>query len=303
MLQAPAKLNLGLRVGARGAGGLHSIESLFVPLALADRIELRQRASGVRLLTEGPVATPAGRSNLAHQAAQAFLDAARLDAGVTICLRKHIPSPAGLGGGSSDAGAVLRGLAQLHPGALSPGQLAELALQLGADVPFFLTPRPALVSGRGERRLPVEGLPVLHLLLLHPGVGITTALAFETFDTLSASLTPAPARPTLRSLLALREEDGSAVTDALPGLSAEHWRDILVNDLEPAARHLCPVVAELREELSATQARAVGMSGSGPTMFGVFGDARSAHEAAQKLAPRVAQCRVTKTISHIGATA
>ena len=283
-LRAPAKLNLGLRITGRRADGYHELESVFAPLELADEVELELTpGTGVSLALAGDAAdgVPADARNLAWRAVEAFQREAGVELGVALRLGKRVPSPAGLGGGSSDAGAVLRGLASLLPGSVTPGQLAELALRLGADVPFFLQMGPALVSGIGERVQPLRGLPRLPILLAHPGVGLETRAVYAAFDA-AVSLTPPAPPPTLRALLALREEAGA---------TRAHWpedsgrlRELVVNDLEPAASRLSPLVAKLREELTRAGARAVGMSGSGPTMYAVFASDAEVAAAAQRLA-------------------
>ena len=285
LLRAPGKVNLGLRVLGRRADGYHLLESLFVPIDLADVLHLALRdAPGVALTLRGEAAgVPADASNLALRAAQAFLAEARHGGGVAIELTKRLPAPGGLGGGSSDAGAVLRGLAELLPGAVAPERLRALALALGADVPFFLAPRPALVTGIGEEIHPVEGLPCWVLLLAHPGAALATAAVYAAHDAGAASLTPSGPGPSIRALLALREEAGRAragpiLAGSLPALVA--------NDLEPAASRLCPAVPELRKEIEATGALAVSLSGSGPTVFGVYADAESARRAERRIARR-----------------
>ncbi len=270
---APAKLNLGLRIVGRRADGYHLLQSLFVPLDLSDQVSVRLGPEAaadpeVALAMEGQrEGVPAGDSNLAVRAAHAFLKAAGLACGVAIQLDKWIPPGAGLGGGSSDAGAVLRLLDGLFPAALARQDLAALALQLGADVPFFLDPRPAQVGGIGEQIEPLEGLPGFSLLLVNPGISLSTASVYEAYDALHPALTPPGARPTLQPFAGLR---GDSQLDALAGL--------LENDLEPAAVRLCPPIARLRERLRGLGALAVGMSGSGPTVFGVFGDEGAARE-------------------------
>ena len=278
-LDAPAKVNLGLRIEGRRADGYHLLESLFVPLDLADRVSVairRVTAGGsaqdrVSLSVHGERAAgvPTDASNLAARAAAGFLEAAGQEGlAVEIGLEKRVPSPAGLGGGSSDAGAVLRALAALVPRVLPAEKLAALALRLGADVPFFLDPRPAMVRGVGERVEPVSGLPSLVLLLVHPGIGLSTAAVYAAFDALDAALTPRSPGPTVMP------PEGPLEPEALARL--------LVNDLEPAALRLCPPIARLRSQLSDAGALAVGMSGSGPTLFGVFPDESSARSAAAK---------------------
>jgi 4-diphosphocytidyl-2-C-methyl-D-erythritol kinase len=255
-LLAPAKLNLGLRVLGRRADGYHELASVFVPLDLADEIELElapaERCELTLALAGECAGVPADASNLAARAALAFLAEAGLARRVRLRVTKRIPAAAGLGGGSSDAGAVLRALARTFPGALSAPALARLALRLGADVPFFLAPSPSRVAGIGERSQPLADLPELAFLLVNPGVPLSTASVFEAFDA-----RPAPARRVFT-----------------PDLGLD-----LGNDLEPAAERLCPAIAPLRERLQALGARAVGLSGSGPTLFGLFPDAAAAARA------------------------
>ncbi len=296
-LRAPAKLNLGLRVTGRRADGYHELESVFVPLALGDDVTVALGgAPGLTLALSGDAAAgvPADARNLAWRAAEAFAQEARLGSGVAIDLVKRVPSPAGLGGGSSDAGAVLRALAALVPGAVTPGRLAEIALRLGADVPFFLDPRPALVSGIGERILPLAGLPALPVLLAHPGVGLETRAVYAAFDA-DASLTPPRPPSNLRALLTLREKADAAEVD-WPS-SREPLTALVANDLEPAASRLSPWVAKLREELTATGARAVGMSGSGPTMYAIFASESEARSASDQVAGAASRIWLTRTIA------
>jgi 4-diphosphocytidyl-2-C-methyl-D-erythritol kinase len=218
----------------------------------------------------------------AARAAEAFLTEALHGGGVAIQLEKRLPAPGGLGGGSSNAGAVLRGLAELLPGRVAPGRLRALALGLGADVPFFLAPAPALVTGIGEEILPVDGLPALTLLLAHPGAPLGTAAVYAELDATPTSLTPSGPGPSIRALLALREEAGRARA----GPIETSLRALVVNDLEPAASRLCPAVLELRKEIEANGALAASLTGSGPTVFGIFPDRAAAGEAQRRIARR-----------------
>ena len=269
----PAKLNLGLRVRGRRADGYHEIESVFVPLDLGDTVAVEEtRAPGIRLRVAGlSDGVPADASNLAWRAARAFADAAGLEGGLAIELHKEIPAAAGLGGGSSDAGAVLRLLAERHPGRLGREQLAELALGIGADVPWFLDPRPALVTGIGERIEPLRDGPALALLLGNPGIPLATAEVYRVWDALDGALTAPEAASTMPPP-AWGSDEPPASADL------EAW---LRNDLEPAAVRLCPPIARLRTALGEADARAVGLSGSGPTLFGLFADTAAAEEAAR----------------------
>jgi 4-diphosphocytidyl-2-C-methyl-D-erythritol kinase len=287
-LEAPAKVNLGLRVTGVRPDGYHELDSLFVPLDLCDAVHLEVREGepagadvSVEVAPGVPGAVPAGPGNLAARAAAAFLERAGLRARVSVRLVKRIPSPGGLGGGSSDAAAVLRGLAARFPAALSWDDLRALGLALGADVPFFLGPdgagpTPSRVTGVGERVESLPAIPALDLALVHPGPALETARVYAEFDARDALTGPggAPTMPALQGLPA--EEDPS---DPDRWRSAEWLSRLCVNDLEPAARRLCPAIAALREALSASGALAVGLSGSGPTVFGIFRDAPAASKA------------------------
>ena len=287
-LRAPAKLNFGLRIVGRRADGYHELESLFVPIDLADevRVELREASEvHVRFRLEGDAeGVPADATNLAARAAQTFLEAAQIGAEVGLVLRKHVPAAAGLGGGSSDAGAVLRGLARLLPTALPGTALSQVALRLGADVPFFVADPPcaAWVRGVGERLQPLEKFPDLGILLVHPGVPLATGAVFEAYDDTACALTPPGSGSTMRSLSGLRD------------LVERVGAGLLANDLEPAATRLCPAIARVKNELCACEALGVGMSGSGPTLFALFADRARAEEARGRLAIRApAWARVT----------
>jgi len=271
---APGKINLGLRVVGRRADGYHELESLFAPLDFGDDVEVAVSDSAtpeVEIKLEGACdAIPADATNLGYRAAADFAKAAGLNCRIELRIEKRLPVGAGLGGGSSDAGAVLRALGDLFPDALDGSRLAALALGLGADVPFFLDPRPAMVRGIGERIEAVDDLPSLPVLLANPGIALSTAEVFRTFAAIQPALTKsAPDRRIPRL---------SGVTG--PGWTLERAAErSLKNDLEPIAIRLCPPIARLLRQIQAAGAQAVGMSGSGATVFGLFESAQAAERA------------------------
>lgn len=238
---------------------------MFLPLdprgPLADAVEVsRSDAPGVALELRGAgPEVPADARNLAVRAAAEFLARSGRGGGVALRLEKRVPAGAGLGGGSSDAGAVLRALAALEPGALDPAALAAVALGLGADVPFFLAPAPALVRGVGERIEPLPGVPALALIVAHPGPALATADVFRAFDASRAALTPAGDLPRIRALPRRPGDESGAA-----------WAERVRNDLEPTATALCPAIADLLARLRGAGALAAAMSGSGPAVYGVF---------------------------------
>jgi len=280
-VHAPAKINLGLRVLCRRPDGYHELESLFVPLDLADTLEVALREAerpevALRVSPE-TAAVPGGPQNLAARAARAFLEAAGLRCRVDIALAKATPAAAGLGGGSSDAGAVLQALFRHFPDALDAGALRGVALALGADVPFFLDPKPCWVRGVGEQLAPVAGLPALSLLLVNPGSALPTAEVYRAFDALHPNWRRSASPP----------PDGRALS--APADRAALLPQWVENDLEAAALRLCPSIGRIRARLAGLGALAVGMSGSGATLYGIFADAAAAAaaQAAAAFAPPI----------------
>ena len=195
-LLAPAKLNLGLRILGRRPDGYHELESLFVPIDLADDLSLALRPEpGVRLRVSGAAGgVPADARNLAGAGGRGVPRRGRRAGGVALALDEaRCRRPGGLGGGSSDAGAVLRGLAALARRAIAPPRCAELALAASAPTCRSSWRRaPALVSGIGERVLPVAGLPALPVVLAHPGAGLETKAVYAAFDAADSLTPPGP---------------------------------------------------------------------------------------------------------------
>ncbi len=285
-IRTPAKINLGLRLLDVRSDHYHTLESVFAPIELWDELEIQLTSGEPRIEFEvvmppGPGGLGAGLSsmtqghdNLVVRAAAAFSKATGLDRGIRLRLTKRIPTAAGLGGGSSDAAAVLVGLTSLVGSELSGERLHALALGIGADVPFFLSPSPALVSGIGDQIEPLAGIRPLDLVVVNPGISLSTAEVYRATDALRGALTDVEPGSTMRAISRLRGETGDLAT-ALG--------DLLINDLEPAARRLCPPVARLMKRLREAGAIGVSMSGSGSTVFGVFESGDQASRAAEML--------------------
>lgn len=252
---APAKINLFLRILAREEGGFHCIETVFCGISLADRVEVTIGSeSGIRLEVTGSVETGPPSQNLAVRAAEAFLGRLGKDRPLLIRLRKRTPAGAGLGGGSSDAAAVLRLLDRLHPAALSREQLLEIAAELGSDVPFFLAESPlALAWSRGERLLELPSLPARPLLIVHPPEPLPTPEAYTAFSARRGSYRP---RPRIVFLSELAEWERVA--------AAAH------NDFEEVAAERIPRVGEALRRLRRAGAIVALLSGSGSAVFGLF---------------------------------
>lgn len=257
-VRAQAKINLFLRVLAREASGYHSIETVFLRLELADEIALRV-ARGRTLECSGPAMPSSGlgpiEKNLAFRAATAYARETGWPSGFEIEVVKRIPVGGGLGGGSADAGAVLRALDELSPSPLGP-RLLELATELGADVPFLTFESPmALAWGRGERLHPVRPLAAKPLVLVVPDFPVATAEAYGWLAADRGEYVPT---------------GGVISADALA--TWEGVAGIAVNDFEPVVGRRHPAIAELVDTLRSMNAVIAMLAGSGSTVFGVFDD-------------------------------
>ena len=239
--KALAKINLGLAVRRRRPDGYHELHTVFATVSLADELVLKSAPRGIHLSVKG-AELPAGPTNLAWRAAERYLEAAGWPGGISIELKKRIPVAAGLGGGSADAAAVLRGLSRLYP---APIDLAKLALGLGADVPFLLAGGLAEAEGIGERLKPLPRIEGRFVLFKPPFALITRAVY--------AALTPDD------HSLPLPIE---AIVEALGKGECPPWR----NDLEKAAFRLKPELLSLRRALEALGLCPL-LAGSGPTFI------------------------------------
>ena len=268
-VEAPAKVNLRLRVLAREESGYHSLESLFCALDLTDVLRVEAGGEGVALRVEGDVDTGPTGENLVVRAARRFLaEAGREGEGVRLLLRKRIPAAAGLGGGSSDAAATLRAMNRLYDGIVDDGRLLQLAIELGSDVPFFLCGSPlALGWSRGERLLALPPLPPAAVLVANPGEPLSTRAAFAAIaHSRAGGYAPVAARLRLDQLAGWDEVAG-----------------IAVNDFEAPAAAAMPRVAEALEVLRGCGAAIALLAGSGPSVFGVFLDEEGVEAADVRL--------------------
>ncbi len=267
--QSGCKINLILNILGRRPDGFHELETVMHPVPLCDELELARSGNTIELTCDRP-GLPCDGSNLVVRAANAFRDASGVDAGIKLHLRKRIPMEAGLGGGSGNAATTLLGLNELFDAPLKAEQLYALAATLGSDVAFFLQPKPALATGRGEMIEPLpefRKLQELSLLLLHPGFGISTPWAYRALAQFPADLNGRPGRA--RELIhALESNDASAA-----------WGHLLYNSLEAPAFWKHPVLKSYVDTFKELGAIGSLMSGSGSTVFGWF-DHRSQAELA-----------------------
>ncbi|RWO95731.1 MAG: 4-(cytidine 5'-diphospho)-2-C-methyl-D-erythritol kinase [Mesorhizobium sp.] len=268
-LHAHAKINLALHVTGRRADGYHTIESLAVFTRFGDRVEI-ELADSDEFSVSGRYASavPLDDSNLVVKARDALRKRAGLQhAPVAIRLEKNLPVASGVGGGSSDAATVLRELAETWRLDLDEAELARIGLSLGADVPMCLTAKPLIARGVGDELSAVPGFPALGLVLVNPGIAVSTA---EVFNALSH-----------------RDNEGlPPLPRSLDFHSIRNWLEITRNDLEPAARAIQPAIGKALSVLNKAGAGFARMSGSGATCFGLFETGNVAKRAAVDIRSR-----------------
>jgi 4-diphosphocytidyl-2-C-methyl-D-erythritol kinase len=262
---APAKVNLALHVLGRRPDGYHEIDTLFQAIDLYDEVEVELAGEGITVDVEGADLGPM-EQNLAYRAAALFLAEIDSDVGVTVRLAKRIPHGAGLGGGSSDAAAVLRCLAALL-GGVHPTRLHAMGAELGSDVPFFLGESPlARGTGRGEVLESLTALPAADVVLVSPPLHVATAEAY--------------------GALAVSRRGKVPVEDRTSPIGLASWHDlrsVARNDFEPVLAAAHPEIPRALAALRAAGASVAMMTGSGSTCFGVFGDAAAAGSAERAL--------------------
>lgn len=260
-LFAPAKINLHLHVLGRRPDGYHELATLMQPLSLGDELIIDDQADEFIFTCNAPALQ---FNNLVEKAARLWFEAAGLKPRAALHLNKMVPVAAGLGGGSSDAAAALIGLNAINGAPLPPERLVELASSLGADVPFFLAGVTGWCTGIGEKVEPWPDFPLLDYVLVNPGFPVSTAQIYAEWD--------------------LAWTNQSVVnTIYRPPKAANDLDGLLRNDLELVTQKAFPQLGDLRKALREEGAMGALMSGSGPTVFGVFADAGTAAVAAERL--------------------
>lgn len=260
-IQAPAKINIGLRVVRRRSDTYHDIETVFYPIHLADELEITKSDrhefySNVDLEAD---------ANLCLRALHFFCERTGINAEVKIVLEKIIPIGGGLGGGSSDAAAVLLALQELYGKPLCEIELHDIAAQLGADVPFFLKRVPSFATGKGETLEPIDLHISSYILTVTPNVSVSTPLAY--------------------SLVKPTGTKDKSLRDSLMELGNRYddYKEIIVNDFEEAVMKKSSVIGEIKSEMYNLSAQFTLMSGSGSSVYGLFKTESQARTASETL--------------------
>lgn len=266
-LKALGKINLGLDVLGRRENGYHDVRMVMQTVYLYDRIIMKKsKTPGIRLETN-LYYLPVNENNLAYQAAQMLMDEFHIEEGVSIQLDKHIPVAAGMAGGSSNAAAVLFGMNRMFSLGLSQKELMERGVKLGADVPYCIMRGTVLAEGIGEELTRLSPLPKCYILIAKPGISVSTRTVYEKLDALTIT-----EHPDIDGLITgLENQDLRAVASSMG------------NVLEQVTVDAYPVIDRIKNVMKEQGALNAMMSGSGPTVFGIFEDRQTAKKAQRKI--------------------
>lgn len=266
-LKALGKINLGLNVLGRRENGYHDVRMVMQTLYLYDQIRMQKtKEPGIRLSTN-LYYLPADENNLAYKAADLLMREFEIKEGVDISLEKHIPVAAGMAGGSSNAAAVLFGMNRMFSLGLSQKELMDRGVTLGADVPYCVMRGTVLAEGIGEILTPLPAMPKCHVLIAKPPISVSTKLVYEKLD--SHEITEHP--------------DIDGILDGLKSKNLKKIASCMGNVLEKVTIEEYPVIEEIKNVMKENGALNAMMSGSGPTVFGIYEEKERAKRAAQKI--------------------
>ncbi len=258
-----AKVNLTLDVLSKLDNGYHTIKTIMQTVSLFDLIIIDKIESGISLSTNLKY-LPVNSKNIAYKAAEVFFNKAKIKGGAKIMIHKNIPVSAGLAGGSGNCAVVLCALNRLYNSPLSDAELLKLGKSLGADVPYCMSGSTQLSEGIGEILTPLPSAPRMHMVLVKPPISISTAAIYEHIDNVEISVRP----------------DTDAMIKALKNGDIKVIAQNLCNVMESVSSNMHPVIKEIKSKMLSYGAMGALMSGSGPTVFGIFDDDKKAKNCA-----------------------
>ena len=263
MLKALAKINLGLDVLGRRENGYHDVKMVMQTIYLYDNVTIsKTEESGIQV-ESNLFYLPVDENNIAYKAAKKLMDEFQIQEGVRIVLEKHIPVAAGMAGGSSNAAAVLVGMNRLFSLGLSQEELMERGVSLGADVPYCVMRGTVLAEGIGEILTPLPPLPKCYVLIAKPGISVSTKQVYEKLDSKEIEEHP----------------DIDGILDGLEHGDLRKIANSMGNVLEKVTIEDYPIIEDIKRTMKEAGALNAMMSGSGPTVFGLFEDKKAAMEA------------------------
>lgn len=266
-LKALAKINLGLDVLGRREDGYHDVRMVMQTIYLYDNITIQRKETPGITLESNLYFLPNDEGNIAYKAAKMLMEEFDISDGVHITLDKHIPVAAGLAGGSSNAAAVLVGMNRMFSLGLTEKDLMERGVKLGADVPYCVMRGTVLAEGIGEKLTRLSPLPKCYILIAKPGISVSTRMVYEKLDALQIT-----AHPDIDELLwGLENQDLDKIAGSMG------------NVLEQVTIDAYPVIEQIKDVMKEEGALNAMMSGSGPTVFGIFADRQTAKKAQNRL--------------------
>lgn len=281
-LKALAKINLGLDVLGRRENGYHDVRMIMQSVYLYDEVKLDQSEEpGIRVRTNLGF-LPTGEGNIAYRAAQMLTEEFGIGPGIDISLNKHIPVAAGLAGGSADAAAVLFGLNRMFGLKLSQEELMERGVKLGADVPYCIMRGTVLAEGIGEEMTVLPAMPKCTVLIAKPPVSVSTKVVYGALD--AREITEHP--------------DIDGIIDGLKEGNLKRIASSMGNVLESVTIPMHPVIEQIKDEMKAAGALNAMMSGSGPTVFGLFENRAAARDAQRRIREKSLTRQVYVTSIH-----
>ena len=275
-LKALGKINLGLDVLGKRPNGYHDVRMVMQTIYLYDQIIMEKKKESGREISTNLFYLPVNENNLAYRAARLLMDEFDIHTGVKISLTKHIPVAAGMAGGSSNAAAVLYGMNRMYGLGLSMEELMERGVTLGADVPYCIMRGTVLAEGIGEILTPLPAMPKCQIVVAKPPVSVSTKMVYEKLDS-------------------HRIEDHPDIDGIIDGLKEEDLKkvaDCMGNVLEKVTVEAYPVIEKIKQCMKEGGALNAMMSGSGPTVFGIFEDRKQA----KKAAARIKETRLAKQV-------
>lgn len=265
-MKAYAKINLGLDVVKRLENGYHEVRMIMQTVGICDELDLERIEQGIELTTDhGEL--PADENNLVYQAARLMLEHYGIASGIRIHLKKNIPVAAGMAGGSTDAAATMKGMNRLFDLGAELGELMELGVRIGADVPYCVLGGTALAEGIGERLTALPSVPEAYVLVAKPDISVSTRYVYEHLD--AEGITHHP--------------DIDGMVQAIEAGSLQGVLERLENVLERVTVTSYPVIDTLKKKMCELGAVGSLMSGSGPTVFGIFTEKKQAEEAGSRI--------------------
>ena len=266
-LKALGKINLGLDVLGRRENGYHDVRMVMQTVYLYDRVLLEKTEGDEIQIRSNLAYLPNNENNIAYKAAAILKEEFHIKGGIRITLEKHIPVAAGMAGGSADAAAVLFGVNKMFGLGLSMTELEERGVKLGADVPYCLMRGTVLAEGIGEKLTPLLACPKCFVLLAKPPISVSTKMVYEKLDALEITEHP----------------DIDGILNGLARKNIHKVAECMGNVLEQVTIPVYPVIEQIKNVMKEGGAMNAMMSGSGPTVFGLFEDRQSARRAAQKI--------------------